>query len=155
MPDPKAIDKRNTSEPGEYAISFASRMVADDYEHAFIVWFESNPQGFLTTRKAVGFYPTSANKAYDLLLAAGDGKIYDDSMEKIEWQLAVQVNRNVFEKARQVEGKYKDGQKYQLAFNDCVTFVEQVANTVPGLVVPSRITNIFPSSFIKAMYESN
>ena len=48
------------------------------------------------------------------------GKVFDDSKVKISRQLTVLINKDIFDKA---EDKYKNGQTYHLAFNDCTTFV--------------------------------
>lgn len=83
------------------------------------------------------------------------GKVLDDSKVKISQELTILVNRDVFDSAISVEAKYKDKGKYHLGFDDCTTFVMKVAGSIPDLKLPSRLTHIYPSSYIQALYESN
>lgn len=106
-----------------------------------------------TTRRAAGFYPVGGDK-YDLLIGGAPGKVLDDSKEGIGRAITVLVNIDAFNKALQVEYKYSNG-TYRLLMHDCTTFVEEVCETVPGLVVPNRVVNVFPSSFIDALYMAN
>src|ERR1035441_6771543 len=93
----KVIDRKKMGEPGEYGIGFASRAVKDDYEHAFVIWYYTDPKGKRTVRRGAGFYPAGTiDKAYDLILGTS-GKVYDDSKEKIKKELIVLVSRNDFD----------------------------------------------------------
>src|SRR5260221_2765086 len=86
----KTIDKRNASENGEYAIGFSAKAADDGYDHAFIVWYFSDPKGNRTVRRGAGFYPVSSpdTKAYDLILGI-TGKAFDDSKVKASTELTV------------------------------------------------------------------
>ena len=150
----KIVDKRNLSESGEYAISFSSREKGELYDHAFIVWYYSNAEGKRTDMRAAGFYAVGADSMYDLIIGGVPGKVLDDSNEKINKQIIVLINKSIFETALQVEKKYQDS-TYRLGTNDCVTFVSKVAEVIPGLEIPSRVLNIYPSSFIAALYNDN
>ncbi|NCB85556.1 MAG: hypothetical protein EOM44_13865 [Bacteroidia bacterium] len=150
----KIIDKRMFSEMGEYGISFASRNSGgNDYEHAFIVWYYTDKKHLSTVRRAVGFYP-SVGDFYELLVEGVPGKVIDDSKEEIDKQLIVLVNKNIFDSALMVEASYSDG-TYRLLSNDCVSFVRKVALAINRITVPNRITNIYPSSFISELFDSN
>ncbi|MER9565788.1 hypothetical protein [Mesorhizobium sp. M0571] len=155
MGQPKIVDKRNSSEVGEYAISFAARdSSGNDYDHAFIVWYYSDPQHLRTNRKGAGFYPVGGD-AYDLTIGGTTGKVFDDSRERIAKEIIVLVNSDIFAAAQAVQSQYETGQTYRLLVNDCVSFVAAVANTIPSLFVPDRITNITPSTFISSMFDGN
>lgn len=149
----KIVDKRNASEPGEYGIAFVERDAQGAYDHAFVVWFYSDPVGQRTMRRGAGFYPVGGD-FYDLLIGGTQGQVFDDSREKIAKQLIVLVTSDVFAEALEVEKQYANS-TYRLGTNDCVSFVSAVAQTVPGLNVPDRITNMYPSMFIGALYDSN
>lgn len=154
MAESKVVDKRNRSEPGEYGIGFASRStVSDDYEHAFVVWFYSDNAAQRSNRKAAGFYPLGGD-LYDLVIAGTSGAVFDDSKQNIEKELVVIVNSDVFEAARSVEKHYSDG-TYRLGFNDCVTYVLHISETIPHLLIPSRLTNLTPSRFISSLFAQN
>ena len=150
----KIVDKRVRSEPGEYGIAFAARDEQGSYEHAFVVWYYSDPIGKRTNRRGAGFYPTGDPDAYDLLVGGTEGKVFDDSKQKIAKQIIVLVNSDVFEAALKVESEYSNG-TYRLLTNDCASFVATVAETVPGLNVPSRVMNPFPSTFVAALHDAN
>lgn len=150
----KIVDKRVRSEPGEYGISFAARDEQGSYEHAFVIWYYSDPAGNRTNRRGAGFYPTGDPSVYDLLVGGTVGKVFDDSEEKIGKQVIVLVNSDIFKAALKVESKYSND-TYRLLTNDCVSFVATVAETVPGLKVPSRVTNLSPSTFVAALHDAN
>ena len=150
----KIVDLRNQSEVGEYGVAFAARDAQGSYEHAFVVWYYSDPKGKRTNRRAAGFYPTGDGKFYDLVIGGVPGQVEDDSQQKISQQLIVLVNKSVFDVCVKAESKYKDA-TYRLMTNDCVSFVEAVGATIPGLKLPSRVTNIFPSSYIGSLYDMN
>src|SRR5262249_47070473 len=79
VPQSKIIDRRKAHKPGEYGIGFASRAVKNDYEHAFVIWFYSDPKGKRTVRRGAGFYPAGTkDKAYDLVMGIS-GTVDDDS----------------------------------------------------------------------------
>lgn len=78
----------------------------------------------------------------------------DDSETGIAKQLIVLVSKPAFESASAVESEYSNG-TWSLGFNDCVTFVENVAQKIPGLQLPSRVMNIYPSSYIAALWDQN
>jgi len=127
----KTIDRRNASEVGEYAIGFASKIVkGDDYEHAFVVWYYSDAAGMRTVRRAAGFYPAGDVEWYNLMLGA-EGSIADDARTKINEELTVLVNGDIFNQAMSVEGRYKSGHTYRLGVDDCTTFVAEVASCIP------------------------
>jgi hypothetical protein len=152
----KTINKRKASEIGEYAIGFASKGSDDGFDHAFVVWYYSDPEGNRTVRRCAGFYPVSDEntKAYDMILGI-TGRVLDDSKTKISRELTVLINKDVFDNAIAVENDYKNGQTYHLAFNDCTTFVRKVAASIPGLNLPNRVTHIYPSAFLAALYDDN
>jgi hypothetical protein len=152
----KTIDKRNASENGEYAIGFASKASDGGFDHAFVVWYYSDPQGNRTVRRCAGFYPVSADKtkSYDMILGLS-GKVFDDSKVKISQELTVLVNKDVFDLAIAIEEKYQNGHTYHLGFDDCTTFVMKVAASIPGLAIPDRLSHIYPSAFITSLYERN
>jgi hypothetical protein len=152
----KTIDKRNASESGEYAIGFSAKAAADGYDHAFIVWYYSDPKGNRTVRRGAGFYPVSSTttKAYNLIFGI-TGKIFDDSKVKADRQLTVLVNKDIFDQALAVERDYTNEHTYYLGFDDCTTFVKNVATAIPGLKIPNRATHIYPSAFITGLYEDN
>jgi hypothetical protein len=151
----KIVDKRNQSEQGEYAIGFASRKTAgsSDFEHAFVIFYYSDPQGMRTVRRGLGFYPTTSS-VYDLLVGEV-GAIIDDSKEQIDKELIVLVNSGVFNAAKAVRSNYESGRTYSLFANNCVTFVSEIASVVPALVVPNQWLNPYPSNFVAALYDSN
>lgn len=155
MSTTKVVDKRNQSEVGEYGIGFANRATAgsSDYEHAFVVWYYSDPQGMRTVFRAAGFYPTSGD-AYDLVFGE-DGQIVDDSRQNIDREAVVLVNHDVFEAARAVQSQYQSGHTYNLLSSNCVGFVSAVAAAVPGLEVPSQALYVFPSTFIARLFDIN
>jgi hypothetical protein len=154
--DQKTVDKKNASEIGEYAIGFASKVSDGGYDHAFVVWYYSDPKGNQTVRRGAGFYPVANDntKSYDMILGV-TGKVLNDSKANVSRELTVLINKDVFDKAIAVEDKYKNGQTYHLGFKDCTTFVAEVAGSVPGLKLPSRVTHIYPSSFVTALYDAN
>jgi hypothetical protein len=149
----KIVDKRNQSEDGEYGISFAARDSLGSYDHAFVVWYYSDPAAQRTNRRGAGFYPTGGDY-YDLLIGGAPGKVLDDSREDIAKQVIVLINSDLFQTALAVESQYANA-TYRLGTSDCVSFVGEVADKIPGLVVPSRLMNIYPSSFISDLYDSN
>lgn len=151
----KVVDKRNASEAGEYGISFASRDAsANDYEHAFIVWYYSDDAHNRTNRKGAGFYPVGGDK-YDLTIGGTEGKVFDDSKQKIAKELVVLVNSDIFAAAQGIQSQYSTGQTYRLIINDCVSFIEAVAGTIPGLSVPSRALNPTPPLYVSALFDGN
>ncbi|MCG2641431.1 MULTISPECIES: hypothetical protein [Bradyrhizobium] len=154
-PQSKVVDKRNASEVGEYGISFASRDTsANDYEHAFIVWYYSDDAHHRTNRKGAGFYPAGGDK-YDLTIGGTDGVVFDDSKEKIAKEIVVLVNKDIFAAAQAIQTQYQKGETYRLIVNDCVSFIEAVAGTIPGLSVPSRTLNPTPPLFVSALFNGN
>ena len=88
MPLSKTIDLRNYSEAGEYGVGLASRDEQGDYDHAFIVWYYSDPLGLRSTRRAAGFYPAGGD-LYDLIIGGAPGTVMNDSKEHIAKQLVV------------------------------------------------------------------
>lgn len=135
-------------------VAFASRARdGDDYQHAFVVWFYDDEAARRSNRKAAGFHPVGADK-YDLLLVGTSGIVFDDSKEGIEKELVVLVNSDVFEAARSVEGHYAEG-TYRLGFNDCVTYVQHVAERIASLSVPPRFANLTPSRFVGSLFAQN
>jgi len=150
----KIVDKRNQSKVGEYGVSFATRKLSGalDLGHAFIIWYYSDPGGNRTTKRASGFYPVDAD--YRLVAGVAPGDVLDDSETDIAKQLVVLVSKPAFESAVEVESEYSNG-TWSLGFNDCVTFVENVARKLPGLQLPSRVVNIYPSSYIAALWDEN
>lgn len=154
-PQSKVVDKRNASEVGEFGISFASRATsANDYEHAFIVWYYSDDVHHRTNRKGAGFYPAGGDK-YDLTIGGTSGTVFDDSKEKIAKEIVVLVNSDIFAAAQAVQSQYQQGQTYRLVVNDCVTFIEAVAGTIPNLVVPSRALYPTPPLYVSALFDGN
>jgi hypothetical protein len=152
----KTIDKRNSSEQGEYAIGFAAKASDGGFDHAFVVWYYSDPKGVRTVRRCAGFYPVADDdtKSYDMILGVS-GRVFDDSKTKVSQELTVLVNADVFGEAIKVEDRYQNDHTYRLAFDDCTTFVIKVAASIPGLTIPSRLTDIYPSSFITGLYDAN
>jgi hypothetical protein len=152
----KTVDKRTASEAGEYAIGFASKASNGGFDHAFVVWYYSDPSGNQTVRRCAGFYPAADDntKSYDMILGV-TGKVFDDSKVKISQELTVLVNKDTFDAAIVVEDKYKNNQTYRLAFDDCTTFVSKVATKIPTLKLPNRLVNVFPSSYIEALFKGN
>lgn len=152
----KTVDKRNSSEIGEYAVGFASKASDGGFDHAFIVWYYSDPNGQRTVRRCAGFYPVSdsSTKSYDMILGVS-GKVFDDSKVKISQEITVLVNKEAFDRAIAIENQYKNGQTYHLGFGDCTTFVQNVAASIPGLNIPSRVEHIYPSDFVSALYDAN
>ena len=153
MTESKIVDKRVRSEANEYAISFAARDEKGSYEHAFVVWYFSDPLKRRTNRRAGGFYPAGGEK-YKLLIGGVPGEVLDDSKEKIAKSLTILVNKEIFEQAELVEDQYNDN-TYLLLANDCTTFVQKVCEVIPNLIIPNRTLNIYPSSFIGALYDKN
>jgi hypothetical protein len=137
-----------------FHLPLAIRPGSYDYEHAFVVWYYSDEAHHRTTRKGAGFYPAGGD-LYDLTIGGADGKVFDDSKEKIAKEIVVIVNRNVFAAARAIQSQYQTGQTYRLIFNDCVSFVESVAAVVPTLVMPSRILYPTPSRYVSALFDCN
>ena len=150
----KIVDLRNQSEAGEYGVAFASRQTTGDYDHAFMIWYYSDPSNHRTVRRGAGFYGVAAENAFDLVLGTSGG-LLDDSRERIDHQLIVLVSKPTFDASIAVEIRYGNGETYRLGFNDCTTFVESVAKAVAGLTVPSRLANLFPNRFIRAMFDAN
>jgi len=155
-PSQKSVDRRNASEIGEYAVGFASKASGGGYDHAFVIWYYSDSAKQSSVRRAAGFYPVAndGNKPYDLVLGL-TGKVFDDSKTKTSHELTVLVNKEIFERALVVEAQYKTNETYRLGFNDCTTFVQEVAAIIPDLQIPSRLTHVYPSDFIKALYDAN
>lgn len=155
VPQSKVVDRRAASEVGEYGISFASRdMSTLQYEHAFIVWYYSDAAHHRTNRKGAGFYPVDGNK-YDLTIGGTDGIVFDDSKEKIAKQIVVLINKNIFDAAQAIQAQYQKGLTYRLIVNDCVSFIEAVAGTIPGLNLPSRALNPTPPRYVSALFSGN
>lgn len=150
----KVVDRRNQSEQGEYGVSFASRQANGSYEHAFVVWFYSDPKGKRTNRRAAGFYPTGAGDEYDLIIGGVPGQVEDDSQQAIAQQLIVLVNKAVSDVCVQAESQYKDA-TYHLLANNCVSFVEAVGTAIPGLKLPNRLTHMFPSTYVSSLFGMN
>lgn len=149
----KIVDKRVRSEEGEYGISFASRNTNVANPHAFVIWYYSDPQGRRTVRRGAGFYPTADASMYELVIGA-NGRVVDDSRQQIAKEIVVLVNRDVFDRAVNVESQYRN-ETYRLGRNDCVTFVSKVAVAVPGLKVPDRLPNLMPATFIGSLHDEN
>jgi hypothetical protein len=152
----RTVDKRNATEAGEYGIGFSAKASDDGYDHAFIVWYYSDPKGMRTVRRGAGFYPVASpdTKSYDLIFGI-TGMVFDDSKVKVDRELTVLVNKDVFDRAIAVEQRYQNGHTYHLALDDCTTFVTQVASAIPGLTVPNRVTHLYPSSYISALFDAN
>lgn len=154
-PQSKVVDKRNATEVGEYGISFASRDTsANDYEHAFIIWYYSDDVHHRTNRKGAGFYPAGGDK-YDLTIGGTDGIVFDDSKVRIAKEIVVLVNSDIFAAAQAVQTQYQNGQTYRLLVNDCVSFIEAVGGTIPGLSVPSRVLKPTPALYVSALFDGN
>jgi hypothetical protein len=152
----KTIDKKTASEVGEYGIGFASKASDGGFDHAFLVWYYSDPNGSQTVRRGAGFYPVANDntKSYDMILGV-TGKVIDDSKTKISQELTILVNKDIFDAAIAVEDKYKNDKTYRLGFDDCTTFVSEVASQIPNLSLPNRALNIYPSSYIQALFNKN
>ena len=105
----KTVDKRNSSEIGEYAVGFALKASDGGFDHAFIVWYYSDPNGQRTVRRCAGFYPVSdsSTKSYDMILGVS-GKVFDDSKVKISQEITVLVNKEAFDRAIAIENQYKN-----------------------------------------------
>jgi len=157
----KVLDKRVRSESGEYGITFAARKkgTPNDFDHAFVIFYFSDPNGHRTVRKAVGFYPAGDVSKVDKFeykaIFGGEGVIVNDSSESIATEITVIVNKDVFEKATSVKTDFESGKSYWLGWRDCVSFVGSVAEKVPDLNIPNRILNITPAAYIIEMSASN
>jgi hypothetical protein len=95
-------------------------------------------------------YPVSVNttKAYDMTLGVS-GSIDCDSKKKASQELTVILNKDVFDRAVAVEEKYKNGETYHLAVNDCTTFVAQVEAQIPGLKSRTGPFTFIPQAFFR------
>ena len=81
--------------------------------------------------------------------------MFDDSKQRIAKQIVVLVNSDIFTAAQAVETQYRAGQTYRLLVNDCVSFIDAVGRTIPGLSLPSRALNPTPPRYVSALFDGN
>lgn len=152
------IDLRTSKQDLTYAVSLVAEKprTKEQFGHAYVVWYREDPKSQRSVFQAAGFYPeASGKKGYDLLLQLSSGKVYDDSNTKRDIQLVVLLDSSQYEKTRSVIAKWSDpAKRYGLLLNDCVSFLEEVATRI-GLNLPSRLENILPADYVKALITAN
>ena len=165
------ISKSETAN-GNFQIVFYSQSskTKDEFSHAYIGFF-CYPKCYGNNCFDVfGFYPRiekgknklpsnirSIDDARNVLILGFDtfeGAFKDDSSEKPDYALAVNVSLSDYNNARDMLNSYKiENLSYQGLTSNCIDFAEDVAKCI-GLKIP--LTSIQqPNKFVKQLYILN
>jgi hypothetical protein len=151
----KTIDKRNMTDAdgNNYYIVFCARG-GSRTGHAFVVWGVEDRQRRLSTSQAYGFYP--AQDGVHMIFGSVSGQLRAEafgSMSQITDRLIVRVNRNVYLATQSSISRWATSD-YNLYSNNCINYTMDVARQT-GLVVPSKGTIQYPSSYIQSLIRAN
>lgn len=165
------MDLRTMTDPaGEFSVSLCTRPspTGDIPGHAFVVYAHKPPTG---NRKvlAIGFTTTSgpmkAALSYNGWLTAADGHLGEERFTHMKEKcLVTLVDKQAFDKAWSVSHPFASvpglatlvwSADYRLAENDCMTFMINVAKTLPSVKVPSRGAAELPRPYLRRLIEAN
>lgn len=145
------IDKRNRSEELDYSIAFAA--YDGEWGHSFVMFFWGDVVTRSSRFEGVGFYPGEGDN--NLKVAFGsEGVLDNDTWTAAELVLSIQVNKDVFDAAREVESRWKRPSPYILGITDCTTFVDEMADAV-GIATPPRVLAPYPFQYMEALVQLN
>lgn len=167
----KEIDLSTISDPsGEFAVSLCARSSPSTTVpgHAFVV-YSQKPHGGDRKVLSVGFTTTSgpakAALSYKGWLTKVDGYLGEEKYTSVnEACLVVKVDKKVFEAAWNLAhplaiipalADLRFTAAYTLGEHDCMTFMSDVAASLKGVTVPTRMALELPLPYIRRMIESN
>jgi hypothetical protein len=129
--------------------------------HAFIAFGkEIADPGMSVDEGAWGLYPdNSIAGGASVILGPVPGQIKSDA-ETIasnddKYGIQIEVSKEDYEKAKSIRDKWDAKGTYQLVFQDCVSFISEVAEQLDSVTVPQRINNIMPVDYILKFIEKN
>ncbi len=145
------IDKRVRTEPLEYAVVFAAYSGVPG--HAFAILIRGDAVQNATLQSGAGFYPSKFKDKLSLDFD-GQGILKDDTWKKSDVVLSVLVNKENYERAAATVAKWKKPTPYYLGFNDCTTFVQEMAQAI-GLTTPKRFFAPLPIMYVEDLVSLN
>jgi len=167
----KVMDLRTMTDPaGEFSVSLCTRPspTGNVPGHAFVVYAHKPPTG---NRKvlAIGFTTTSgaakAALSYNGWLSVADGHLGEERFTHMnENCLVTLVDKKVFDNAWAIAHPFASvpglatlvwTADYRLAENDCMTFMINVAKTLPSVKVPARGATELPRPYLRRLIEAN
>ncbi len=126
--------------------------------HAFVVLRETSSSGRVNTFKTAGYSPTKTSPIHDGIIQPEN---YSHPSQSC---LIVYTSKQKFEViSKSIEAQTKISisgmsiplvTKYILGLNDCVTFMNAVADEM-GLKSPPRVFNLTPIGYVTALQKSN
>lgn len=167
----KVMDLRTMADAaGEFSVSLCTRPspTGDIPGHAFVVYAHKPPTG---NRKvlAIGFTTTSgaakAALSYNGWLTVADGHLGEERFTHMKENcLVTLVDKKVFDKAWSIAHPFASvpgletlvwTSDYRLAENDCMTFMTDVAKSLPSVKVPARGAAELPRPYLRRLIEAN
>lgn len=145
----KQIDRRGSSEESNYYIVFCARNDSPT-GHAYVALGKDDFDAKASAGRAFGMYPANGKG----VLGPVPGRILDDSLTGASERLIVRVNSGAFKKVDQIREKWSKRGTYKLLEQDCVSFVEEVAQVLE-LKTPPRAEAKFPVTFIAKLLAMN
>ena len=133
--------------------------------HAFISFCKEDDNKLASvTDGSWGLCPNSkkdlAEKGF---LGEVPGHIANDFLTQIDNRLIVQVCKEQYDNALKIKNQWQAKGTYQLIYNDCVSFLIEVAKSINCLNVPDRpafdkISKVFdniPAKYLKTLIDQN
>ena len=163
-----SIDKSTNAEAqnfqlGEIPHSWYLVFMADGGSitgHAYVTWGQENPEKQMSEQYCYGMY-AKGNDVKEIVFGRVGGELRDAdcwSIKNTSHRLIVKVDRETFKATMEVYQRWvsleKSGQlKYELRYQDCITFLIEVAKKA-GLIVPNRKFS-FPQDYVQKLIHVN
>lgn len=131
--------------------------------HAFVGFArESHEEQMTVWDGDWGFYPSSEGGGFKAFLNVIGGIIFEvpgeirsDFLTQKDISLFIEISEEDYYNALSIKNNWSNDMGYELLQDDCVSFVESVANSINGLITPNRITNPTPQGYVKKLIEIN
>lgn len=164
----KVIDLRDVNSADSYFVMFIGRAQSLLPEalsgqpfslggHAYAGWGREDAAQQRSYASVYGLYPKEdAMGKWSLIIGSIPGEIREGLERDIGARLICRVSQRTYSEAQNVRTNYQSAASYQLLYNDCTTFIADVAKAV-GLKTPDRNISgsAFPFPFVRSLVEIN
>lgn len=116
--------------------------------HAFIILGKEDEKKKSTVFEARGFYPKSKVKGVFSFAFETLGIIKEEENIISDYSLSLEISAETHEKIKALFVAW-DSKTYTLTNRDCISFVDEVIQTIEILHAPERNKIDFPSTFLK------